>query len=189
MSTLCANWLIPKLDSFMEVLENIDIQLLTLGRKVDFNSDDIDISIEYGTKDEFDGINKYKLADGELVLACNNKNIGKTYAEIITDQKLIYVDDKIRINDFSDWCKYNGITTKHNKEIVFKSSLQAIKACFSGIGFFVTDKLLIEEHIKNELLYIPEQKSYPTGKSYYLLSKNPQSYPFEKIMLLLSTFL
>ena len=189
MSTLCANWLIPRLDSVMEALENIDIQLITLGRKVDFSRDDIDISIEYGSEEEFAGINKYKLAEGELVLACNNKYRDKTCAEIIAEQKLIYVDDKIRINDFSNWYKHNNIEVEHNKEIVFKSSLQAIKACFSGIGYFVTDRLLIEDHIKNGFIYIPEQKSYLTGKSYYLLAKESESYRFEKIKQLLSNLL
>ncbi|AXA34076.1 LysR family transcriptional regulator [Francisella adeliensis] len=189
MTTLCANWLIPKLDSVMEALEDTDIQLTTLGKHVDFDNDDVDISIEYGFKEEFEGLNKYKLAEGELILVCNNKNIGKSCLEIISQQKLIYVDDRIRIDDFNYWCQHNGINVKSNKKIVFKSSLQAIKACFSGIGFFVTDKLLIEEHIKNGFLYIPEQKSYLTGKSYYLLSKNDQPHLFQKIKKLLVSFL
>lgn len=189
MTTLCANWLIPRLDTLIEVLEDIDLQLITIGRNVDFNHDDIDISIEYGTESEFSDINKHKLASGQLVMVCNSKHKGKTCSEIIAKQKLIYVDDKIRINDYNQWCQHNKITTKHNREIVFKNSLQAIKACFSGVGFFITDMLLIDEHIKNGFLYVPKQQTYSTGKSYYLLSKNSNSESFKKVKELLVTFL
>ena len=189
MTTLCANWLIPRLDNIIAAFDNIDIQLITIGRNVDFKYDDIDLSIEYGTENEFDNLNKYKLADGELVMVCNNKYRGKTCLEIITEQKLIYVDDEIRINDYKQWCLHNKITAKHNKEIVFKNSLQAIKACFSGVGFCITDKLLIEEYIKNDFLYIPKQDKYATGKSYYLLSKDSNSESFKKMKELLAAFL
>ena len=49
----------------------------------------------------------------------------------------------------------NNIDKKyqHKKEIIFKNSLQAIKACLSGIGFFVTEKLLIE-NISKIIFYI-----------------------------------
>ena len=189
MTTLCANWLIPRLDSLIEALDDIDIQLTTIGRNVNFNYDDIDLSIEYGIENEFDSLNKCKLADGQLVMVCNSKYRGKTCLEIITEQKLIYVDDEIRINDYKQWCLHNKITAKHNKEMVFKNSLQAIKACFSGVGFFITDKLLIDEHIKNGFLYMPKQKSYTTGKSYYLLSKNSNSKSFKKVKESLTAFL
>ncbi|AJI45230.1 LysR family transcriptional regulator [Francisella tularensis subsp. novicida] len=191
MTTLCANWLIPRFDSFIETFENIEIQLITIGRPVNFDIDDIDLSIEYGTESDFNNLSKHKLTDGELVLVCNNNYKGKTVAEIIANQNLIYVDDNIRINDYSNWRKYNDIDKKyqHKKEIIFKNSLQAIKACLSGIGFFVTEKLFIEEYIQNNLLYIPNQKYPPTGRSYYLLAKNSESDLFIKAKLLLISLL
>ena len=45
------------------------------------------------------------LDEGELILVCNNEHIGKTCSEIISQQKLIYVDDKIRIDDYLLWQK------------------------------------------------------------------------------------
>ena len=39
MTTLCANWLIPRFDSFIETFENIEIQLITIGRQVNFGID------------------------------------------------------------------------------------------------------------------------------------------------------
>lgn len=56
---------------------------------------------------EFNNLSKYKLADGELVLVCSNNYRGKTVTEIIAHQNLIYVDNNIRINDYSKWRKYN----------------------------------------------------------------------------------
>ena len=32
ITTLCANWLIPRFDSFIETFENIEIQLITIGK-------------------------------------------------------------------------------------------------------------------------------------------------------------
>ncbi|MEY8702102.1 LysR family transcriptional regulator [Francisella philomiragia] len=188
MTTLCANWLIPKLDELIESLHNIEIQLVALGRKVNFEYDDIDISIEYGEDSNFNNINKFKLAEGGLVLVCNNKYQGETLSEIISKQKLIYVDDKIRVDDYQLWQKHNNIQVRPNKQIVFKNSLQAIKACLSGIGFFVTDKLLIDEHIKNGFLYAPPQQEYITGKSYYLLAKDSETTNFDIIKKLLSSY-
>ena len=120
MTTLCANWLIPKLDEIIEALSNTEIQLVTLGRKINFDYDDIDISIEYGTKYEFKNINKYELAKGELILVCNNKHAGKTVDETIAEQKLIYVDDKIRIDDYLLWKQHNKILTEHTKKNHFQ---------------------------------------------------------------------
>ncbi|AJI73202.1 transcriptional regulator [Francisella tularensis subsp. novicida GA99-3548] len=188
MTTLCANWLIPKLDELIEFLADTEIQLITLGRKVNFDYDDVDISIEYGIDSDFNNKNKYKLAEGELILVCNNRHTGKSCLEIISQQKLIYVDDKIRIDDYLLWQQHNNILAKVNKKIVFKNSLQAIKACFSGIGFFVTDKLLIQEYIKNGFLYVPPQQSYTTGKSYYLLAKDSETENFDKIKGLLTSY-
>lgn len=189
MTTLCANWLIPRLDILMESFENTEIQLIAIGRNVDFDYDDIDLSIEYGTEEEFNKINKYKLKDAELVLVCNNKHKNKSCSEIITNEKLIYVDDEIRINDYIQWSKHNNITIKPKQKVVFKNSIQAIKACFSGIGFFVTEKLLVEEYIKNGLLYMPKQTRYLNGKSYYLLAKDSNLSSFKKIKQLLISFL
>lgn len=188
MTTLCANWLIPKLDDLIDSLANVEIQLVTLGKKVDFNYDDIDISIEYGIDSDFNNKHKFKLADGELILVCNNKHSGRSLSEIILEQKLIYVDDKIRIDDYQLWAQHNNISKKPNKNIIFKNSLQAIQACFSGIGFFVTDRLLIQEHIKNGFLYVPPQKSYHTGKSYYLLARDSETTNFDIIKKLLSSY-
>ena len=61
MTALCANWLIPKLDELIESLADTETQLVTLGRKVNFNCDDIDISIEYGIDSDFNNTNKCKL--------------------------------------------------------------------------------------------------------------------------------
>ena len=56
MNTLYANWLIPRFDSFIETFENIEIQLITIGRQVNFGIDDIDLNIEYGTESEFNNL-------------------------------------------------------------------------------------------------------------------------------------
>ncbi|WP_191092345.1 LysR family transcriptional regulator [Francisella sp. SYW-2] len=188
MTTLCANWLIPKLDDLINSLVNTEIQLISLGRRVNFDYDDIDISIEYGIDSDFSNKNKFKLADGELILVCNNKHSGRSLSEIILEQKLIYVDDKIRIDDYQLWAQHNNISKKPNKNIIFKNSLQAIQACFSGIGFFVTDRLLIQEHIKNGFLYVPPQQDYMTGKSYYLLAKDSETDSFSIIKKVLSSY-
>lgn len=115
MTTLCANWLIPKLDNLIDSIVNTEIQLVSLGRKVNFDYDDIDISIEYGIDSDFSNKNKFKLADGELILVCNNKHFGKSLSEIILEQKLIYVDDKIRIDDYQLWAQHNNISKNLTK--------------------------------------------------------------------------
>ncbi|QIW09921.1 LysR family transcriptional regulator [Francisella sp. LA112445] len=189
LATLCANWLIPRFDNIVEAFKDIDIQFITKGRRVDFDNDDIDLSIEYGSEEEFEGTNKQKLVDGELVLISNNKQAGKSFEEIISSQKLIFVDDQLRSNDYIHWCKHNNIAHTHNKKIALKNSIQAINACFSGVGYFVTEKLLIKDLIKNGLIYLPKQKSLPANKSYYLLSKEPNSKTFIKMNELLHSFL
>ena len=189
VTTLCANWLIPRFDNILEAFNNIDIQLITKGRRVDFDNDDIDLSIEYGSDEEFENRNRQKLTSGKLVLVSNIKQTGKTFEEIIATQKLIFVDDEMRASDYIKWCKHNNIDHKYNKKVVFKNSIQAINACFSGIGFFVTEKLLINDLIENGLLYLPEQKSLPADKSYYLLSKESNSKVFRKMNTLLHSFL
>ncbi|BCD91026.1 hypothetical protein fh0823_11650 [Francisella halioticida] len=148
LSTLCANWLIPRFDNILEAFNDIDIQLITKGTKIDFDNDNIDLSIEYGSDEEFENKNRQKLAFGELVLVSNIKQINKTFEEIIATQKLIFVNDKLRDSDYIKWCKHNNISDNYNKKIVFKNSIQAIKACFSGIVFFVTEKLLISTLLK-----------------------------------------
>ncbi|MED7788270.1 LysR family transcriptional regulator [Francisella sp. 19X1-34] len=189
VATLCANWLIPRFDNIVEAFKDIDIQFITKGRRVNFDHDDIDLSIEYGSNEEFIDKNKQKLIDGELVLISNNKHAGKSLEEIISSQKLIFVDDKLRSSDYLEWLKHNDITDIHNKKIALKNSIQAINACSSGIGFFVTEKLLVKDLIKNNLLYLPEQKSLPANKSYYLLSREPNSKAFTKMNELLNSFL
>lgn len=64
-----------------------------------------------------------------------------------------------------------------------------MKACYSDIGFFITDKLLVKEHLKNNLIYTPPQKSYPAGRSYYILAKDSETELFNKIKELLISFL
>ncbi|AKO68845.1 hypothetical protein AAX59_06175 [Francisella tularensis subsp. holarctica] len=52
----------------------------------------------------------------------------------------------------------------------------------------VTDKLLIQEYIKNGFLYVPPQQSCSTGKSYYLLAKDSETENFDKIKGLLTSY-
>ncbi|MED7819330.1 MULTISPECIES: LysR family transcriptional regulator [unclassified Francisella] len=181
MSTLSANWIIPKFDQFIEQFKKFNIQLTSLGRRVNFDYDDIDLSIEYGNESKFIDNYKKKITDGELVLVFNNKDKSLSCKDIIANNRLIYIDEKMRMNDYYEWCQYNNINPDITNKIVLKSSIQAIQACIAGIGYFITEKLLVDEYIKNDVLYKPDQLNCPVSKAYYLISKESDSEIFEEV--------
>jgi len=167
LGSLAMQWLIPRITAFQSIAPDIDLRLSALGINVDFDRDEIDVSISYGHKTDWPNCYCRKLFDDELILVASPKFKGKYPA--------IYVDAALRAEDWPAWCQHAKIPEpKPEKRIYFQNTSQALLAAINGAGILVTHKPFINDAVKSGQLKQISKKTLPLDKSYYLI------YPKQK---------
>lgn len=174
VSTLALRWLINRLPTFQALHPHIDFRLSTLSSKVfDFDRHAIDIAIAYGVHDDWLACESTKLFDDKLVLIGNKKYLKKTIPleKLLKENRAIYVDAKIRSDDWKTWCQFAHVTEPKNKNhIYFESSSQALQAVISDVGIMVTHYPFIVDDIASKQLTMLSKIELPLKAGYYLVS-------------------
>lgn len=103
--SFAAKWLVPRLFMFYEQHPDIEVQLLSTERLVDFNSEDVDVGVRLGNGN-YPGLESIKLLDEYLVPVCS-PDVKMDSPEDLKQQTLLV--DANRPEDWQRWLAEAGV--------------------------------------------------------------------------------
>ena len=140
----------PRLDAFQTHLPHVALEILTSDRLLDFDREEIDLSIRFGAG-QWDGLVSSELVKGTLVPVCAptvlDRNAGDDPASIISSTRLIQVFPK---NEWRKWEEATGIKLSQTESpFVMEHFLVAMQAVLTGQGVALLPEILVRDHLAN----------------------------------------
>jgi LysR family transcriptional regulator, glycine cleavage system transcriptional activator len=181
-TSFAVRWFNPRFEDFLAENPNIDLKISMLRRKLklsDFNSCDIDISIDYGRSGNWPGCIEERFAGDKLVLAAAPELVKKiklsNTSDIFHKFKSLIISQSIRRDDYLQWCSRAGVAIPDSSQhVYYTNTVQAINAALRGEGLVVTHKIFIKDELSSGFLIQPIDIEANTEEAYYLV------YPEEK---------
>jgi len=175
-TSFSVKWLESRIEEFKTLNPDISVRLTALRRTItakDFDKEKIDISIDYGTESSWPGCRTEKLLCDKLIAVASPKLFkGKIPSEkkLFKKYKSIIISSNIRKNDYKQLCAAAGISEPLPKmHIYYTSSANAINAVISGLGVFVTHKIIVNDSLLNGTLIKVSDLEAETPMAYYLV--------------------
>ncbi len=171
---LSVAWFTPRLLDFIALNPDIDVNLLHSYEPPAFNSDNVDIGINWGRKPIGMRLAFELAIPGDLIPVCTPEyavhNIGTTDVTSLRNCTLYheFTDD-----DWQAWfCVYGLYDVQFNAQRI--SDTGALRqAALSGKGAALLFRALIDEDLRSGKLVCPFEKSVNTGHDYWI------TYPVE----------
>lgn len=172
-ATFAVRWLIPRLASFHQLHQNIDVQLTTSSEPLDFENNDIDAGIELSDGDR-PGMHTQRLIANQLlpVLAPSRP---PPHLEDIANDTLLH--SLARIDDWAVWLKAAGLPAANAyRGMKYETSLLAYQAAIEGHGIAIAQRALIDRELADRTLIAFNAPMLDCGKhTYYFVW--PRSRP------------
>jgi LysR family transcriptional regulator, glycine cleavage system transcriptional activator len=168
--SFASRWLVSRLGKFNALHPDIELNIESTNRLVDFYVDDVDIGIRYGDG-VWDGIESAKLSDCVIFPVCSPKLVpeGKTISpETLSEETLLHENRK---QWWVDWLAAAGVKAEMDwRGTVFQNHL-AIEAAESGAGFALGDQILCTDSLVDGWLKRPFTIDMKDHGSYWLVRK------------------
>lgn len=165
-----SKWLAPRLRHFMDRHENIRVTLLSSADPVNFNRQDIDVAIRWGTGN-WDGAHADLIADSPVFAVCSPALLPGDAAEVtltaLRHRTLLQV---IHQPHWTAWIEQTGI-----KDMSFADTLYfgdaglMIDAAIQGQGVCFTSHLLAEADLQDGRLIKIPGTGITLEENFYLL--------------------
>jgi len=172
-ATFAVRWLIPRLASFHQLHQTIDVQLTTSSEPLKFEDDDIDAGIELSDGDR-SGMHTQRLIANQLlpVLAPSRP---PPHLEGIANDTLLH--SLARIDDWAVWLKAAGLPAVNAyRGMKYETSLLAYQAAIEGHGIAIAQRALIERELADRTLIALNAPTLDCGRhTYYFVW--PRSRP------------
>ncbi len=177
--SVAAKWLVPRLDRFLEAVPGADVRVDVSNAVVDFDRDDIDVAIRFGTG-KYDGLRSDLLFRDSLSPVCN--------PDIITKEKplrsprdllrhtLIHLDWEAGSlwPNWRMWMQAAGVMDFDEKSgLHFSQTSLGIQAALDGQGVALGDSNLVADDLAAGRLVKPFELSLkaPSAFSYHLITR------------------
>jgi LysR family transcriptional regulator, glycine cleavage system transcriptional activator len=168
--SFASRWLVSRLGKFNELHPDIELNIDSTNRLVDFYVDDVDIGIRYGQGD-WDGVEAAKLSDVVIFPVCAPKLIADSPAlspESLGEHTLLHENRK---QWWADWLAAAGVTAEMDwRGTVFQNHL-AIEAAESGAGFALGDQILCTDSLVDGWLVRPFTIDMKDHGGYWIVRK------------------
>ncbi|MCW8944628.1 MAG: transcriptional regulator GcvA [Sedimenticola sp.] len=168
---IAGGWLIPRLYDFYNQHPDIEIEITTSMKLVDFNRSDVDLAVRFG-KGHWEGLTSHLLITDELVPVCSPNLVGKksypNSPEALLTLPLLHVRPKAM--DWQEWFKVADI--KHDALKMgpgFQSSPLMLDAVEAGLGYGIVSRHVIEQELRSGRLVIPFDIRVTGSNGYYLV--------------------
>ncbi len=173
LSTFAMRWLIPRLQNFQDQYPQIDIRLSTPTRRVNFETESIDLAIYYGDG-HWPGLHTDFLFHEYFCCVCSPKLFSKIkrwdLATVKKQCKFIYISAEMRKSVWQLWFKQAGLSEPERANRIFmESSMQAIEAAVNGLGIALIPELFIREDVAAKRLAIFPKQKIKSPSSFYLV--------------------
>ncbi|ANN70282.1 LysR substrate-binding domain-containing protein [Bordetella bronchialis] len=151
-ATFAVRWLIPRLAGFHKLNPQVDVQVTTSSRPLDFQREDIDAGIELGDG-TWPGVHTLRLVPNVLVpvaaptLRLNEKSR-------LDRQTLLH--SLARPDDWLLWLRAAGRrSVDPSRGMKYETSLLAYQAALEGHGIAIAQKALVEKELAEGSLVAP----------------------------------
>ena len=182
-----AKWLLPRLDLFRSVAPDYEVRIDATEMLVDFNRENVDVSIRYGTGD-YPGLISDCLITERIIPVCSPKLLNDKHP-LETPQDLqhytllhnTWATENKSPTNWQAWLKAAGVERAHSiKGMYFNHNALLLEAAVDGQGVALEDAQIAENDIKSGRLIrlFPNQFNQASRFCYYLVyPKEHLNYP------------
>lgn len=171
-----SKWLAPRLKEFMDRHETIRVTLLSSSDPVNFNRQDIDVAIRWGTG-HWEGAHTERIAGSPVVAVCSPAlDTAQASLGVLGRHTLLQV---IHQPHWLVWAEQTG-----NKEMSFADTLYfgdaglMIDAAIGGQGICFASLMLVDADLENgRLIRIPGAEIMPAENFYFLCHPDMRDKP------------
>lgn len=177
--SVAAKWLVPRLDRFLDTMPGADVRVDVSSALVDFDRDDIDIAIRFGSG-KYQGLRSDLLFRDSLSPVCHPSLITKEKPlrspRDLLRHNLIHLDWESGTlwPNWRMWMQAAGVTDFDDKSgLHFSQTSLAIQAALDGHGVALGDSNLVADDLAAGRLVKPFELSLkaPSGFSYFLITR------------------
>lgn len=164
-----AQWLVPRLQGFMQVAPQIDVHVSTTNRVVDLNTEDVHFAIRHGLG-RYPGLRSETLMEDDYVAVCSPQLVqprSTVQPADIQAHQLLHDEGR---KDWRLWLDAQGLTDVDSSGgVVFVDSNAAIEAALAGLGFALARRGMVEAQIAAGRLLCVQAQPVHLPMAYYLV--------------------
>ena len=178
--SIAAKWLVPRLDRFLETVPGADVRIDVSSTPLDFDRDDIDVAIRFGTGD-YPGLAVDKLFSDVIFPVCSPALLkGRKPLREPRDllaHTLIHLDYEAQGAVWPNWRMWMlaaGIKDfNDSRGLHFSQTSLAVQAAIDGHGVALGDSTLVADDIAAGRLVKPFELAIrsPTQFAYHLITR------------------
>ncbi|MBL4907531.1 MAG: transcriptional regulator GcvA [Sneathiella sp.] len=171
LPSFAVRWLLPRLSRFREEYPDIDVRLSATDFLTDFNRDDVDLVIRYGSGD-YPGMRTVKLlTEDSLFPVCSPELVNGEYP-LRTPNDLMHhilLHDDLRI-DWETWLAAAGVKGIDSKKgPSFNDSSMVLTAAMAGHGVALGRSTLAADDLAAGRLVKPFDVELKAGNAYFVV--------------------
>lgn len=167
--TFAAQWLVPRIGVFEQVMPGIDIRISTSNRLTDFRSDGVDIAVRHGLG-RYDGLVSERLIDDDPVPVIHPTLRQKRPLDTPGDLCNHVLLHDVHRQDWRLWLDAAGAEgVDAARGPIFLNSNGAIDAAKAGDGVALVRLSLVAREIAGGVLVAPFPDGVMTGLAYHLV--------------------
>lgn len=169
--TYSIRWLVPRLGRFHARHPDIAVQVTTSHDPIDFDRDQIDVGVHYGTE-AVDDWHCERLFGEVLIPICSRAFLRRQQKRCppreIVRQVLLH--SLRRPSDWRQWFDAAGLTgIAATQELTFENSTMTYQGAVDGLGVAIAQKALVADEIAARRLAVPSDIAVHNPVAYYLV--------------------
>lgn len=167
--TFAAQWLVPRIGLFEQVMPGVDVRISTSNRLTDFRSDGVDVAIRHGLG-RYEGLASERLIDDDPVPVIHPALRQKQPLDTPGDLAHHSLLHDVHRQDWRLWLDAAGAEgVDAARGPVFLNSNGAIDAAKAGDGVALVRLSLVAREVADGVLVAPFPEGVMTGLAYHLV--------------------
>ncbi|WP_312360404.1 transcriptional regulator GcvA [Ensifer sp.] len=167
--TFAAQWLVPRIGLFEQVMPGVDVRISTSNRLTDFRSDGVDVAIRHGLG-RYEGLASERLIDDDPVPVIHPALRRKQPLDTPGDLAHHSLLHDVHRQDWRLWLDAAGAEgVDAARGPVFLNSNGAIDAAKAGDGVALVRLSLVAREVADGVLVAPFPEGVMTGLAYHLV--------------------
>ncbi len=165
-----AQWLVPRLQTFLQTAPLLDVHVSTTQRLVDLQAEGVQFAVRHGCG-PYPGLRSERLLDDDLIAVCSPRLVAPrrmARTHDITGERLLHDGQR---DDWRLWCQARGLPGVDCAQgVVFAHSNGAVEAALAGRGFALVRRALVARELAaRSLVGVQGDDGLPTPLAYHLV--------------------
>jgi LysR family glycine cleavage system transcriptional activator len=169
--TCSIRWLVPRLGRFHARHPDIAVQLTTSHDPINFERDQVDVGIHYGSESVDDW--HYERLFGEVLIPICRKKFLRRNKKRCTPREIVrqvLLHSIRRPSDWRQWFDAAGLTGfSPSQELTFENSTMTYQGAVDGLGVAIAQKALVTDEIASGRLDAPSDIAVRNPAAYYFV--------------------